>query len=204
MIFSGETIAEVWEKSILELIKHNEFISTERGIDSLELQNVVLKVKSPKKSPRVSPKYNFAQDFVDNYKDIMQEYWLAVQDRLLSYGQSNINQIKNVKDKISNNWYTRRAYISLWEPEADNDSLHPPCPVGIQFLVRDDTLNATAILRSNDAWLSAIPDMISLSDIQIELADSLGLRVGCYTQHSVSYHIYEQDVLIAKETFEVK
>lgn len=88
--------------------------------------------------------------------------------------------------------------ISFWDPIEDINSEHPPCPIAIQFIVRSDKLEMLAVLRSSDAWMAAIPDYIALTTIQKNVANQLNLNIGTYTQYSMSYHIYEFDVMIAK------
>lgn len=90
----------------------------------------------------------------------------------------------------------------MWRPEEDATSSHPPCPITIQFLVRSKKLEMTVVLRSSDAWMAAIPDFIAFTNIQRLVGQKLKLRPGRYTQFAVSYHVYEYDVLMAREAMQ--
>lgn len=201
MLFEADTIGNCWDLSIFSLIRHGKMVPTERQIFSLELENVCLSVKNPLAEPRISSKYAFSDNFMHHYFDYMKEYWEAAHVRLTNYGNSNINQLKQVIDKINLEWFTRRTYLSIWDASDDATSTHPPCILGIQFLVRDGRLNATAFVRSNDAWLCAIPDMVSLIEIQREISDEIGIEIGCYTHFATSYHLYDHDFAMARNIF---
>ena len=201
MEFSGDTISEAWELSITELLKCSEFVPSERGMKTIELCNVLFKIKHPDLEPKISSKYCFDKNFIEAYSEKMKEYWKSIKERLFSYGKNNINQINTILNTLNNCWYSRRTFVSTWDPNIDFNNSHPPCPVGLQFMIRNNQLNLTAFLRSNDAWMCAIPDMIELSKIQKEISFMLGVDIGSYNQLSVSYHIYEPDLIYAKEVF---
>ena len=72
----------------------------------------------------------------------------------------------------------------------------------VQLLIRGRELHLTAVLRSNDAWLSALPDMVVFSELQTRIAKNLGVKQGEYIHHAVSYHIYDYDYSLVQEVFQ--
>lgn len=201
----AETIAEAWEKSIIALVKLNSvFLPTEKGIRAKEISNMIIHIENPEKEPRISQKYCFPKVFTKQYiNDYFSEYskMETPYSRISKVGKGEINQIDSVISKLKTQWYTRRAIISIWVPQEDLDSNYPPCICMFQFMIRDKKLVMTAILRSNDAWLSALPDMIMISNIQRKIALELNLDCGEYVHHAISYHIYDHDYSMVVDGF---
>jgi len=193
-------ISDAWEESIRYLLKNGKWVPTQRGFEALEVNNLHIEITHPLSEPRISNIYEFGEDVITHYSlSYTKEYCAeSIKDRFFSYGINNVNQVDEVIRILKNNWYSRRAVISTLIPDYDFTSLHPPCVIAIQFLCRDNKLYLTSTIRSNDAWLAALPDMIALTNIQKLVADALDLDIGSYHQLSVSYHIYEVDCISAK------
>jgi thymidylate synthase len=67
-----------------------------------------------------------------------------------------------------------------------------PCTILHQFRIRDNKLNMSVYMRSNDVWLGAAYDFFQFTRVQIAMASVLGIKPGKYTHHVGSLHIYEQ------------
>ena len=65
-------------------------------------------------------------------------------------------------------------------------------------MIREDKLNMTAMLRSNDAWGQALNDMYQLVKIQEDMAKKMQIQVGTYTHFAISYHMYTKDRMDAQ------
>jgi len=206
MYFSENSLSDAWEKSILSLLTHGEYVPSQRGQSTFELSNVILKAADPSKSEDLSPLFKGSQNFVEDYcAEIREPYHSgpSIHSRLCEFGENKINQIDNVVELLRNSWYSRRAVIGLWDSHFDALSEHPPCTLNLQFLLRENKLHMTTHLRSNDAWLAALPDMICLSRIQKDVSNKLGVDPGTFTHFACSYHIYQDSYVIAKEVFGV-
>lgn len=202
MEFKCLTFGEAWSSSLSVILNSGELVQSERVQKTLELRNVSLISLQPFAEPRIPASYNFSEDYINTYcESFFHISSYSIEKRLSNYGPRKVNQIENVIKKLKNYPYTRRAVISLWDINEDIENQHPPCPIVVQFIVRSDLLEMTAILRSSDAWMAAIPDFIALTRIQKLVADKLSMDIGTYTQFSISYHIYEFDLLIAREAF---
>lgn len=209
MLIKSTTLSEAWEKSIEYLLrmKQNgeELIPTERGDLALEATNVLLKIEKPMAGNRISPKYpheRYSEDYSMHLFD--QGYNQQVYSRITNIIIGNtdaINQSEELVSKLKNEWFSRRAVISLWNPFEDIHSAHPPCICLLQFIIRNKQLCLTSTYRSNDAWLCAPSDMIAITNLQKNIADKLGFSVGYYAHFAVSYHIYASDLPMALSIF---
>lgn len=179
-------------------------IPTERGGTAKEMRNAILCVEKPGQEPIVSDRYYFPEQYRNEYcRELLKDHGIyeTVYSRVLGKGKTKISQYKVILEKLRKNRFTRRAVMTLWEPEQDLHSEHPPCVCMMQSLIRDGKLNLTIVLRSNDAWLSALPDMIVFSRLQSQMAKDLTLDCGEYVHHAISYHIYDYDYSMAQSVF---
>ncbi|MDC6178162.1 thymidylate synthase [Ralstonia solanacearum] len=105
-----------------------------------------------------------------------------------------INQLRIDRD-------SRRAvlYFSGTGEDTSSDSKDIACAVSLQFLIRDGKLDAIANMRSNDAMLGLPYDVFLFSMLQEMAANSLGVDVGKYNHVAGSLHLYESDLLLAKD-----
>ena len=211
MEIMGNSISEVWEKSILAIIKHynetRETVLTERDTTSIEIENMIMIVENPLAEDRISAKHpniDYLNEYVSSGLDF--KYQKHINSRLIrtEYNRTHYNQLEDIKQKIKETWYTTRSVITIWDPYIDMDSSHPPCTCLLQFYVRNKELNLTSYFRSNDAWLCSHGDMIALTNLQKSVADELKLKIGKYTHIACCYHIYEYDIQSAKNSFSVE
>lgn len=191
---SGETILDVWKESIIQLLEQENIVPTDRNLDTYEVPNTVLSVSDPLKD--IVKLLAFEKKRNKDYNaPAIRNYWKTVEARLKKFPKTSINQLEEVYNKLNLNPYSRHCYISNWVPSVDIQNTYPMCLVGIQFFVRNDRLNMTAILRSNDSWGQALNDMYEMVMIQEKMAKKLQLEIGTYTHIALSYHLYTKDVL---------
>jgi thymidylate synthase len=94
---------------------------------------------------------------------------------------------------------TRQAILRFSLPEhawAGNRDF--PCTMHGNFLIRDDKLNLSITMRSNDLMKGLVYDMPWFISLLYKMVDELkntypDLSVGTYTHTSHSMHIYEKD-----------
>lgn len=111
-----------------------------------------------------------------------------------SYGARTEGQYEVVIDRLKADPDSRQAQVTIWNPELD---LQPnkrdyPCTTLHQFRIRDNKLNMSVYMRSNDVWLGAAYDFFQFTRVQIAMASVLGVEPGTYAHHVGSLHIYEQ------------
>jgi thymidylate synthase len=85
--------------------------------------------------------------------------------------------------------------VSFFQPAELADAANPDvsCTLGLQFMLRDQRLHATAFMRGNDAVTGLLCDVFSFTLIQEFMAAQLDVQVGCYAHHVGSMHINDTD-----------
>lgn len=111
-----------------------------------------------------------------------------------AYGLRTKDQYEPVIERLKEDPDTRQAVVTIWNPQLD---LMPskrdyPCTILHQFRIRDNKLNMSVYMRSNDVWLGAAYDFFQFTRVQIAIASVLGIKPGRYTHHVGSLHIYEK------------
>jgi thymidylate synthase len=115
-----------------------------------------------------------------------------------AYGPRLFNQLSRVIARLRQDNDTRQAIATIWDPAYDLTSAHQlprdvPCTVYLNFRVIDDALELKVHMRSNDLWWGWCYDIVQFSLLQHQVALALGCRVGAYTHHADSLHLYDRD-----------
>lgn len=76
-----------------------------------------------------------------------------------------------------------------------------PCTSSIHFIVRENKLYCTVLMRSTDIIKGAPIDWFQFCSWQCMMAKALGVELGWFRFISDSIHCYENDFLINKEEF---
>lgn len=104
------------------------------------------------------------------------------------------NQIEKIIELLRKDPNSRRAVINLNTPnEKVIETKDEPCTIALQFLIRDDKLHCTGMMRSNDIWFGFPYDVAFFCELQIYIANRLGVGYGDYTHFVTSLHLYEKD-----------
>jgi thymidylate synthase len=113
-----------------------------------------------------------------------------------AYGTRMQGQFWTIIRRLRDDPYTRRAYISFWDPSKDlEDGYHNyPCTTSIQFLIRNGKLDAFVNMRANDVWHGFAYDVFQFTQLQYTVAGYVGVGVGTYHHYAASLHIYEKDI----------
>lgn len=111
-----------------------------------------------------------------------------------AYGPRTNGQYDVIVQRLQQDPDTRQAVVTIWNPQYD---LQPekrdyPCTILHQFRIRDNKLNMSVYMRSNDVWLGAAYDFFQFTRVQLAMASVLGIEPGTYNHHVGSLHIYEQ------------
>lgn len=197
MIIVGEDILSVWKESLQCLVNSPSIVPTERNLDTYELLNTVLTINSPQKGLDDLLAFERARGHRFNDSSY-QAYWQSVHEKLKRFPKTNVSQLDVVANKLGGSPYNRHGYASIWVPSIDTVTQYPSCIIGIYFSIRNECLNMTSILRSNDAWGQALNDMYELVRIQEDMATRLQMKLGTYTHFAMSYHLYTKDHMDAQ------
>jgi thymidylate synthase len=116
-----------------------------------------------------------------------------------AYGRRTNGQYDYAIEKLKNDRDTRQAVVTIWNPEYDNQEgkRDYPCTVLHQFRIRDNKLNMSVYMRSNDVWLGAAYDFFQFTRVQLAMCSVLGVEPGAYAHHVGSLHIYESNYAAA-------
>jgi len=111
-----------------------------------------------------------------------------------------IDQLKNIIEKIKNDPYDRRLIVSAWNPgELDMMAL-PPCHVMYQFYVGvDDKLSLQMYQRSADMFLGVPFNIASYALLLSMVAQVTNLEVGEFVHVLGDAHIYHNHFDQVKE-----
>lgn len=105
------------------------------------------------------------------------------------------DQIEKIIELLSKDPNSRRAVININTPnERVIETKDEPCTIGLQFLIRNNKLYCTAIMRSNDVYLGFPYDVAFFTELQKYIADRLGVGYGDYTHFATSLHVYARDL----------
>lgn len=113
--------------------------------------------------------------------------------RLLRF--DNVNQLESVIKRLRANPASRNAVIQIFDHK---DTVHAPCTLALQFVVRRGKLDMITTMRSNDLFLGFPHDVFAFTMIMELIARSLGVEVGRYYHAVGSLHLYEKNIDAAR------
>ena len=107
-----------------------------------------------------------------------------------------VDQIEYVINKLKENPTSRRAVISLFEPNGHPKMNDPPCLAHVQYMIRNNELNCHALFRSNDMLSAWGGNAYALSGLQEHVLNRINektsnkYKMGWLETTSISAHIY--------------
>jgi len=114
--------------------------------------------------------------------------------RILGRAGSQVNQLEGLIDRLSEDGATRRAAMTIWQPEdAKRRSVDIPCAMAFVCHVRDERLLTTVIMRSNNATRLLPYNLFEFSFMAELIATELSVQPGPYWHQSISMHILDPD-----------
>ncbi len=112
----------------------------------------------------------------------------------------NFDQIEQAYFALKSNPETRQVVLQIWDAQKDLPhktgsprSMDVPCNLLSILKIRENKLEWTQIVRSNDLFLGVPHDFAQFMMFQEIFAGWLGIEVGSYFHLSDSLHVYEQD-----------
>lgn len=227
--------SEVYEKLLEKLLFDPEYIVSPRGMEVREITNITLKIMAPEyflyeNEKRGSQLKYIAAELLwyftgDRNKDFITKYakfWEHISDENgnvnsaygnllfvdknehgISEWEWALNQLKSDKD-------TRQGIVRFNKPKhskiGNKDFV---CTMYGNFNIRDNKLNFSVKMRSNDAILGLPTDFAFFSLLQQEMLFHLketypDLKLGSYTHSVDSMHIYERHFSLVTEMLKHK
>ena len=122
------------------------------------------------------------------------------------FGIHHMNQIKHVTAILDEDLYRRRAVASIYLPQFDQHTSKDevPCTLNLQYLIRENRVNAVTYMRSQNAYRLLPYDVFLFTMLQ-EYVNSIlttahETKLGTYNHFSGSFHIYEDELPLIEET----
>lgn len=229
-IYSGESFADVYEKSLRDLFNNPDHSSNPRGLQIKENMGVVLEIENPMLSlyankRRGSQKKYIAAEFLwyfsgRNDVEFISEYasfWKSIENEDGTANSAYGNLIFNKKNRFGTNQYewaikslsadsdSRQAIMHFNLPEHQYEGNKDfVCTMYGIWHIRDNRLNLTIHMRSNDAILGTPTDVAFFTVLQQQALLHLRhtypyLKLGKYTHIIDSYHIYERNFNLVED-----
>lgn len=228
----GNSFAEVYEKSMKLLMESPEFISKPRGLEVHECLNVGLHIEDPSKNLfRYDDKnltlptgyvkkemclyllasddandFSKASKFWDNIKTkrgkINSAYGNLIFNKSLADGRS---QFDWAFDSLKNDKDSRQAFMRFNNTSHQYDgNKDVPCTFIMTFHIRDNKLNATVEMRSNDIIKGTaydIPSFILFQRLMLLRLREVypDLNMGFYEHFNSSFHLYSSDYELVRK-----
>ena len=225
MIF-GQTFADVYEKSMRMLLENPEYKSKPRGLDVHECLNVGLHIEDPTsnlfryedKSLTLPTGYvkkemclyllasNDARDFSKASK-----FWDGIKTKggKINSAYGNLifnNSLKDGRsqfdwafDSLKNDKDSRQAFMRFNNTSHQyNGNKDVPCTFIMTFHIRNNKLNATIEMRSNDLIKGTtydIPSFILFQRLMLLRLREVypDIEMGFYEHFNSSFHLYSTD-----------
>lgn len=107
------------------------------------------------------------------------------------------DQWEHTKQLLTKDPNSRQAIIHIKDARdyIENPTKDVPCTIALQFMLRENKLNLTTFMRSNDIWMGFPYDVFQFTCLQILMSMELGVGIGEYTHIAGSLHLYERDLV---------
>lgn len=113
-----------------------------------------------------------------------------------AYGPRWLSQLDYVVKKLRTDYDSRQAVATIWRPNPPGTK-DVPCTVAMQYIIRDDRLNAIVTMRSSDVWLGVPYDIFNFSMLANIVAGEVGVPLGEIRIQLGSSHMYDRDAAAA-------
>lgn len=125
-----------------------------------------------------------------------------------------VDQLMNVMEGIIIDPYSRRHFISLWNPMDSDNMCLLPCHTTYNFCVTGDKLNLKFFQRSSDWLVAGNANFMFSAFFLTWMAMKLGFKVGSLAHSITDLHVYSNhmeaaDIILSREpidhvtTFEI-
>ena len=209
-IIKKNNLKSVYKKLIKLLLKEKNINGTK------EIKNCIIEIKNPSTQDLnfgcrdISLKYANAElewywSGNNSCEDIGKyaSMWLRLTDdgktSNSAYGyilhkKYGRDQLKEIIELLKKDKYSRRAILNISDPRLNKiETKDLQCTIAIHFLIRNDRLEETVYMRSNDVYFGFPYDYIYFVSIGEYVAKQLNLKLGLYTHCATSLHMYEKD-----------
>ena len=204
MEINSETTIDAWKSTLKYILESGKDFTDENNRVCREILNLVIKVENPEKDITraveilnsfkkwVYPPLDEIADLILSRK-LSPTYSYSYGPRLFNF-HNTINQIDDfLIPLLKKNPFSRRGIVLVWDPTQDSNIYKRDVPglVIINFKIRNQRLNTTMIVRSNDLFFGWPANLYQLFVLQDYITKKLGCKLGSLTTFSNSAHIFK-------------
>ena len=232
-VYNGETFADAYELALNDILYNPQYQSSPRGMKIFEVSDAALVIEDPRyclyENSRRSSQFKYIAaelvwyfagrkdaDFITPYA----KFWDQIKNKDGSvnsaYGnlifteelEDGRNQYQWALDSLIQDKDSRQAIIHFNKPSHQwNGNKDFVCTLNGVFQIRDNKLNFTLDMRSNDLILGMPTDVAFFCLLQIQMLEHLRkyypeLELGTYTHIAHSLHLYERHFNLVGEMLE--
>jgi len=232
-VYNGETFADAYELALNDILYDPQYQSSPRGMKIFEVSDAALVIEDPRyclyENSRRSSQFKYIAaelvwyftgrkdaDFITPYA----KFWDQIKNKDGSvnsaYGnlifteelEDGRNQYQWALDSLIQDKDSRQAIIHFNKPSHQwNGNKDFVCTLNGVFQIRDNKLNFTLDMRSNDLILGMPTDVAFFCLLQIQMLEHLRkyypeLELGTYTHIAHSLHLYERHFNLVGEMLE--
>ncbi len=207
-MITANSFNEIYQK-ISKDVKEHGLMSNPRGKQTTELLGYSFSILDPSKAlcTLTERKLNYAFQFIEAceylsgesdpvricfYNSNMKNFTNEYGDFDGAYGPRIKNQLFWIYNLLLKDPMSRQAILTFRDARDCRDSVDIPCTLSLQFLIRENKLNAIATMRSNDLLWGTPYDVFGFTFLQRALASWLKKDLGIYIHQVGSMHIYNE------------
>ncbi|MEN6462526.1 MAG: thymidylate synthase [Syntrophomonas sp.] len=219
--YSGQSANEVWSLATEELFTQKFSVKSRLG-NTKEILHVILSISDPRqrwvtqRMPPISIAFSLAElmwILAGNNESKIINFWNPILPKFCgqddnyhgAYGfrikcNFGFDQLERAYYALKNQPDNRQTVISIWDPKKDFPDIKGlpvnndiPCNICSLIKIRDQKLEWTQIMRSNDVFRGLPYNFVQFTSLQEILAGWLDIEIGSYTQYSDSLHLYKND-----------
>jgi thymidylate synthase len=208
-------------KQLYNKLRTEEFVTDKTGVKTVEIINASFLADQPAIFGKVNEDYverelQWYKSTSLNVNDIPggpPEIWKMVssKDGMINsnygwciYSVDNGDQFQNVVNELIKNPGSRRATMIYNRPSMHQDYNKDGmsdfmCTNAVQYLIRDDKVNALVYMRSNDAIFGYKNDYAWQKHVLEEVSEEIHVPVGNIYWNVASLHVYERHFDLIKD-----
>lgn len=210
-IIKGENISEVYKKLLSDL-KKAEIVGNTK-----EINNCCLVVKNPTTNEIYFPNRKISEKYANaelewywsgnnSCEDIGKyaKMWLSLTDdgktNNSAYGyilhkKYGFDQLQQIIELLKKDSTSRRAVLNISDPTINRITTKDmQCTIALQFLIRNEKLEMTVYMRSNDVFFGLPYDYIYFVSLGEYVSKQLNIEFAKYIHHATSMHMYLRDL----------
>jgi thymidylate synthase len=207
-----KTVLDAWKKSLRYILDYGQDFKDQDNRICREALNMTVVVENPEidyEQPIdimqgfewIYPSKEELTSIILN-KEESAIYEYSYGPRIFSY-QNSVDQINDfIIPLLQKDASTRRAVISLFNPSTDSNVLSKNIPslMFLSFKVKDNKLNLSCFIRSNDFFSGWPGNIYQIYILQKFVADRISMSTGSLSTISCSAHMFHEHFEIAEKT----